>query len=138
MQKANEEFYHGWPDRQLLSHWSVLTTQKEGKPDIVNLPIQCNRKCTISPRKHPCKTTELESDHASRANYQFLRNTGIEKCIKFCLRNVISKIQNVGHSKGQDSVSFVIARKKKGGVTCWLRETYFRDTATKCSVCNTV
>lgn len=103
MQKANEEFYHGWPDRQLLSHSSVLT-QKEGKPDIVNLPSQCNRKCTIPRRKHPCKTTELESDHASRANYQFLRNTGIEKYIKLCLRNVISKIQNVGHSKGQTTL----------------------------------
>lgn len=29
----------------------------------------------------------------------------------------------MGHSKGQKTVSFIIARKKKKGVTYWLKET---------------
>lgn len=67
------------------THWSILTPQKEGKPDItITSRIQCNRKYTVPLMKYSCQT-ESESDQASRANYQFPRDTGIEGYIKLCL-----------------------------------------------------
>lgn len=53
------------------THRSILASQKEGKPDVMNLPpIQCERKYTVPPRKYFCKTTEPEPAHASRATHQ--------------------------------------------------------------------
>ena len=59
---------------------------------------------SIPPKKSSCTTTEPESDHASIANYQVPRSTGLEDCIKLCLWNAISKTQNVGHSKEQKTL----------------------------------